>query len=68
MISKFFGSRYRKKKCIVCGKEFETRLPMAKTCSTECSMINKNNYSEILKKNNNRYYGKVRKSKNMKVK
>lgn len=63
-----FGSRIITKKCIVCGKEFQTTLPMAKTCSLECSMINKQNYSETLKKNNNRYYSKVRKSKNMKVK
>lgn len=62
-----FGSHIRTKKCIVCGKEFQTPLPMAKTCSPECSMINKQNYSETLKKNNNRYYSKVRKSKNVKV-
>ena len=63
-----FGSHVRTKKCIVCGKKFQTALPMAKTCSPECSMINKQNYSETLKKNNKRYYSKFRKSKNMEVK
>jgi len=30
-----------KKVCEVCGKEYETTQPHKKTCSPECSMINK---------------------------
>ena len=59
-----FGSHMRKKKCIVCGKSFDTRLPNKKTCSPECSMINLNNYKEVIKESNRIYYKDARKSKN----
>lgn len=59
-----FGSHIRTKKCIVCGKEFQTPLPGKKTCSPECSMINLNSYKKVLNENNKRYYSHSRKSKN----
>ena len=58
------GSKARKKKCVVCGKTFTTQLPSKKTCSVECSMVNKNNYQKTLYANNKRYYNTIRKSKN----
>lgn len=58
------GSKARKKKCVICGKEFVTQLPSKKTCSVECSMQNKQNYQKTLCTNNKRYYSDARKSKN----
>ena len=63
-----FGSHVRKKKCIICGKSFETTLPQKKTCSPECSMINLNNYKKVINENNKRYYSHSRKNKNKEVK
>lgn len=58
-----FNSKYKEKVCVICGKKFCTRLPSQKTCSPECSMENKMNYSKILNENNKRYYGPARKLK-----
>jgi predicted nucleic acid-binding Zn ribbon protein len=58
----------RHKKCVVCGKAFDTQSPSTKTCSEECSMINKNNYKKVINENNKRYYSHSRKNKNKEVK
>lgn len=34
-----------KKKCIICGTEFQTNYPIKKTCSEECSEENHRRYS-----------------------
>ena len=45
----YFHSRLKRKvKCAVCGKLFVTNHPSKKTCSDECSMINKENQKKIL--------------------
>lgn len=59
----FGANKLRKVKCKVCGKTFTTHHPSKCTCSDECSMINKNNYKEVIVENNKRYYSKARKSK-----
>jgi len=45
----------RHKKCVVCGKAFDTQSPSAKTCSPECSSINKQEYIKKLNKWNKSY-------------
>ena len=53
----------KKIKCTVCGKEFSTTHPHRKTCSVECSMMQKQRTMKEANKDNNRYYSRVRKSK-----
>ena len=48
----------KKIKCGVCGKEFTTTHPLKKTCSIECSMIQKEKTMKQANKDTNRYYGK----------
>lgn len=45
----------RHKKCVICGKAFDTQSPTAKTCSPECSSINKQEYTKKLNKWNKSY-------------
>lgn len=55
-----YGRSYIKhKKCVVCGKMFDTQNPTSTTCSPGCSVINKQRY---VKKANNLYkmYKKVK--------
>ena len=59
-----YGSfKLRKVKCSGCGKIFFTDHPCKKTCSIECSMIQKQRTLKQANKDNNRYYSKVRKVK-----
>lgn len=60
-----FGShKLRDVKCSVCGKRFMTDHPCKKTCSIECSMVQKERVLKQACKDSNRYYSKVRKVKN----
>ena len=45
------------RQCVICGKSFDTknRSPTAKTCSEECSIINKRQHTKQWKKNNPEY-------------
>ena len=62
-----YGSyKLRKVKCTGCGKIFFTDHPCKKTCSIECSMIQKEVARKQADKNSKRYYSKVRKVKNKK--
>lgn len=45
----------RHKKCIICGKQFDTQSPTTKTCSPSCSSINKQRYEKKLNKWNQMY-------------
>ena len=42
------------RQCVICGKSFDTknRSPTAKTCSQECSIINKRQHTQQWKQNN----------------
>ena len=62
-----FGSRkLRDVKCSVCGKRFMTDHPCKKTCSIECSMIQKEVARKQADEDSKRYYSKVRKVKSKK--
>lgn len=59
-----YGSRtLRKVKCSVCGKVFTTDHPCKKTCSIECSMIQKEVTRKQADKDSKRYYSKAKKNK-----
>jgi len=61
--SHFGSKKLRNVKCSVCGKKFTTDHPCKKTCSIECSMIQKENYKKQLANDNQRYYSKAKKNK-----
>ena len=64
MVNYHYGSfKLRKVKCCICGKTFHTDHPCKKTCSIECSMMQKAVIKKQACKDNKRYYSKVRKVK-----
>lgn len=52
---KIRGTVIYKRKCVICGKEFETPFPQAITCSKECSAINKRKRDNLRSRNRNRH-------------
>ena len=59
-----YGSyKLRKVKCSGCGKIFFTDHPCKKTCSIECSMLQKEVTRKQADKDSKRYYSKVKNKK-----
>lgn len=52
---KIRGTVIYKRKCVICGKEFETPFPQAITCSKECSAINKRKRDNLRSRNRNQH-------------